>query len=116
MADTTTATTATGKARDLTGIKARGTATVLNKPGAVTLDDYPLLCYAPAQWGPGVRVASNGVEVAAVADALAGGRPAEAVASQFGVTPEEAAEAGRYASAAQLAATAPAPAKAPAKT
>ena len=42
------------------GVKAdlRGTATAGTGPD---LTGYPHLVYAPGQWGPGVRVASNGV-------------------------------------------------------
>lgn len=75
-----------------------GRATVLHKPGAVRLDAYPLLCYAPGQWGPGIRVASNGAEVADICAALAeSAGNAAAVADRFGVTADEVYQAARYA-------------------
>ena len=40
-----------------------GTAT----GGDMDLRAYPLLAYAPRQWGPGVRVASNGEDVTELA-------------------------------------------------
>lgn len=71
-------------------------ATVEHKPGALRLDLYPLLVYAPKQWGEGVRVASNGARATEIAETLAAAGPAEAVARHFGVTLEELGQAARY--------------------
>lgn len=75
-----------------------GSATVLHKPGAVRLDDYPLLVFAPIQWGQGVRTENNGTPVADIAVAFAevGGTYA-AMAERFGVTEDHVHQALKYA-------------------
>lgn len=82
-------------------LKVTGTATVLHKPGAVRLDGFPRLCYAPGQWGPGVRTEDNGTPVADIAAAFveASGN-ADAVAARFATTPDHVADAVKYAAAA----------------
>jgi uncharacterized protein (DUF433 family) len=78
-------------------VKVTGTATVLDKPGAVKLDGYPMLAYAPAQWGVGVRTENNGTPVSDIAIAAAETPDFQVLADRFGVTVEHVAEALRYA-------------------
>ena len=73
--------------------KLNGACTGGNGPD---LTGYPHLVYAPAQWGPGVRVASNGADVQRVAWATAD-YPIERVTDEYGVSFNEATEALRYA-------------------
>lgn len=80
-------------------IKITGTATVLHKPGAVKLDGFPLLAFAPSQHGPGIRTEDKGVPVADIATEYAVNPDAEAVAAKFGTTAAHVAEAIRYAAA-----------------
>jgi hypothetical protein len=82
----------------LRNLKVQGTVQVLNKPGAVKLDGFPRLAYAPGQWGPGVRTEDKGVPVAEIATAFAtaSGNPG-AVAKQFNTTEAHVMDAVRYA-------------------
>lgn len=78
-------------------IKVVGEATVLHKPGAKRLDKFPLLAYAPNQWGPGVRCESNGASVEEIAQAFALSPNIDAIAEKFSVTVEHAHQAVEYA-------------------
>jgi uncharacterized protein (DUF433 family) len=78
-------------------LKVKGTAEVLHKPGAVRLDAYPLLVYAPSQHGPGVRTEDKGVEVSAIVDDLALGLGVDAVAAKHGTTEAHVEDAVKYA-------------------
>lgn len=86
-------------------IKLTGDVECLHKPGAVRLDDYPHLVYAPEQHGRGIRLEDTGVAVADIAAAFAVTPSCEAVASQFNTTADHVAEAIRYAVAAGAAIT-----------
>lgn len=87
----------------LKSLKITGEISVLNKPGAVNLGNYPHLAYAPSQWGPGVRTENNGTPVADIALAFSTHPNAEAVAAQFGVTVDHVNDALRYAAAVKYA-------------
>ena len=79
-------------------VKVKGTVEVLHKPGAVKLDGFPGLCYAPGQWGPGIRTENNGTPVADIATAyseMSGNT--DAVAAKFGVTVDHVVDAVKYA-------------------
>jgi hypothetical protein len=69
---------------------------VIRREGAFNLDGFPLLAYAPAQHGPGVRVEDSGACVAAIHSAVSGGESPESVAGLLGTTPGHVAEACRY--------------------
>lgn len=69
----------------------------LHKPGAVRLDGYPRLVYAPAQHGREVRTEDHGVKVSDIVVAFAATPDPETVAAAFGTSPEHVAEAVRYA-------------------
>jgi hypothetical protein len=60
------------------------------------LTGYPHLVYAPAQWGEGVRVASNGAHADRIGSGVAE-HPLPHVALVSGVTLEEALDCYRYA-------------------
>jgi uncharacterized protein (DUF433 family) len=81
-------------------VKVSGDVAALHKPGAVRLDDYPRLVYAPGQHGPGIRTEDNGTPVEDVAGAVAETPDYAALAAKFQTTPEHVAEAVRYAVAA----------------
>ena len=70
---------------------------VTHKPGAVKLEDFPLLAYAPIQHGPGIRTEDNGTPVADLCNALAVNPDVEAVASKFGTTADHVRQAHDYA-------------------
>ena len=76
-------------------IKARGGCTAGSGPD---LTGYPHLTHAPAQWGDGVRIASNGAAVKHVAEHV-DELPITIVAGVFDITIEAAADAYRYAKA-----------------
>lgn len=78
----------------------------LHKPGAVRLDGHPLLCYAPARWGPEVRTEDHGVKVSDIVVRYAATPDPETVAAAFGTSPEHVAAAVRYAVACGAAAVA----------
>jgi hypothetical protein len=59
------------------------------------LTGYPHLVYAPAQWGEGVRIASNGAKASYVAVSVADG-PITRAAARHGVSLEEALDAFKY--------------------
>lgn len=80
-------------------LKISGTAEVLHKPGAVRLDAYPLLAYAPTQHGAGVRTEDKGVAVADIATEYAVNPSVDAVAEKFGTTPAHVVDALKYAEA-----------------
>jgi uncharacterized protein (DUF433 family) len=80
-------------------VKVKGEVSILHKPGAVKLDGYSLLAYAPGQYGPGVRTEDKGVPVADIATEFAVNPNAEAVAAKFGTTAAHVADAIRYAAA-----------------
>ena len=89
---------------DLKELKLNLRAEVTHKPGAVRLDGYPLLVYAPAQHGPGIRTEDNGTPVADIAVAAAETPDYNVLARKFKTTPEHVEQAIRYAYAAQQAA------------
>jgi hypothetical protein len=78
-------------------VKISGTATCLHKPGVELLAGYPLLVFAPLQYGPGIRTENNGTPVSAIVDELAMGLSYEAVAEKYGVSPAHIEDAVRYA-------------------
>jgi uncharacterized protein (DUF433 family) len=78
-------------------VKVVGEASVLHKPGAVRLDGYPLLAYAPSQHGPGIRTEDNGTPVADIVTELAVNPSVQAVAAKFNTTAAHVADAVRYA-------------------
>jgi hypothetical protein len=90
-------TQANGNNLEFPSIRFSGEATVLNKPGAVSLAGYPLLVYAPSQHGPGIRTEDNGTPVHDICVAFAEHPHPEAIAERFGTTPDHVAEAVRYA-------------------
>jgi hypothetical protein len=59
-------------------------------PGVLDLSRHPLLCHAPAQWGDGVRVASNGTPVADICRRARAEPDYARLAAEFGITPAEA--------------------------
>lgn len=80
-------------------LKISGTAEVLHKPGAVKLDGFPLLVYAPAQHGPGVRTEDVGASVADIATEYAVNPSVGAVAAKHGTTAAHVVDALKYAEA-----------------
>jgi hypothetical protein len=77
--------------------KSTGRATATHRPGAVRMDDYPLLAYGPAD-DPKVRVASNGkpvAEILAVRDQYPE-MPQAGLAAWHGLTEEELTEVLRW--------------------
>jgi uncharacterized protein (DUF433 family) len=80
-------------------LKISGTAEVLHKPGAVKLDGFPLLAYAPAQHGPGVRTEDVGASVADIATEYAVNPSVGAVAAKYGTTEAHVVDALKYAEA-----------------
>jgi hypothetical protein len=72
---------------------------VTAKPGAFKLDHvkYPLLVYAPLQWGPGIRTEDNGTLVHDIAVASSTVTDYDALARQFGTTGEHVRQAIAYA-------------------
>jgi hypothetical protein len=72
-------------------------ATVLHKPGAVLLTGYPLLVYAPNQYGTGIRTENNGTPVADIAAEVAVNPDYNTVAAKFGVTVDHVAQAVDFA-------------------
>ena len=89
----------------LEDVKVTGTAAVLHAPGAVRLDDYPHLVFAPLQHGPGIRTEDNGTAVADIAAAAAETPDYAALAARFRTTADHVADAIRYALAAGYAST-----------
>jgi hypothetical protein len=80
-------------------VKVKGEASVLHKPGAVRLDGYPRLVYAPGQHGPGIRLEDGGATVEDVIAAYRETPDAARVAAKLKTTPEHVADAVRYAAA-----------------
>lgn len=86
---------------------------VVHKPGAVRLDGYPLLVYAPLQdshnhpdfakphdptvHGPTIRVENNGTPVSVICQELAVNPDVEAVAAKYSTTAEHVRQAHDYA-------------------
>lgn len=85
---------------NLASLDLDGSARVLHKPGAVRLDDYPLLVYAPDQYGPGICTEDNGTPVADICHALAETPDLDALAERLGTTPAHVRQAVAYAHAA----------------
>lgn len=76
-----------GLSEEMQGIiRAAGSASVAHKPGAVRLDGYPLLTYAPKQWGEGVRTEDKGIPVLAVVSKFAELGSIDAAAEALGTT------------------------------
>jgi uncharacterized protein (DUF433 family) len=84
-------------------IKIVGTADCVARPGSVRLDEFPLLVFAPEQFGLGIRTEDKGVSVAQIAEAFAVNPNANAIAAQFATTVDHIADAIRYAIATALA-------------
>jgi hypothetical protein len=78
-------------------VKVQATANVLHKPGAVRLDGYPCLCFAPKQHGDGVRTEDNGTLVADIATAACETPDYEQLAKRFKTSPAHISDAIRYA-------------------
>lgn len=78
-------------------VKIQGAATALHKPGAVRLDGYPLLTYAPRQHGDRICTEDNGTPVEKIASAAAETPDYEALAKKFKTTPDHVSDAIRYA-------------------
>ncbi len=89
----------------LKSVKLTGNIACLHKPGAVRLDGYPHLVYAPIFHGPGIRTEDKGVKVEDIAAEFAVNPSYEGVAAKFGTTAEHVADAIRYAVAAGAATT-----------
>jgi hypothetical protein len=73
-----------------------GTADCVARPGSVRLDDYPLLTFAPEQYGKGIRTEDNGTTVAAIAEAFALNPNIYAIATQFATSVNHVADAIKY--------------------
>ncbi len=71
---------------------------VQHKPGAVRLDEYSLLVYAPNQHGPGVRTEDRGVRVSDIVAAFARLSDESKVAAELGTTAAHVDQALSYAS------------------
>jgi len=73
-----------------------GTAECVARPGSVSLDAYPLLTFAPEQYGKGIRTEDKGVSVAEIAEAFAVNPNIYAIATQFATTVNHVADAIKY--------------------
>ena len=83
---------------DLSHITITGQASVLHRPGAVRLDDYPHLVYAPEQYiGKGICTEDNGTSVADIANELAINPDIAAVVAKFATTEAHVRDAIQYA-------------------
>jgi len=82
---------------DLAKLKLKLGFAVTHKPGAVRLDAYPLLAYAPAQHGPGIRTEDKGIPVADIVAKVAELPSFDALAAHFGTTADHVAQALAYA-------------------
>ena len=82
-----------------------GTAECVARPGSISLDAYPLLTFAPEQYGKGIRIEDNGTTVAEIAEAFAVQPDAAAVAQKFATTADHDRQAIDYAVQAGLAST-----------
>jgi hypothetical protein len=78
-------------------VKVSGDVEVLHKPGAVKLDGYPLLTFAPLQHGAGIRTEDNGTPVSDIADAAAASPDLGTLAAKFGTSEAHVADALKYA-------------------
>lgn len=78
-------------------VKVSGDVEVLHKPGAVKLDGYPLLVFAPIEHGPGIRTEDNGTLVSDIATAAAESPDFGQLAAKFGTTEAHVADALKYA-------------------
>jgi hypothetical protein len=87
---------------DLESVKLAGSAEVLHRPGAVRLDEFPGLVFAPAQHGPGIRTEDSGASVEAICMAAAvateQGQDLDAIADRFRTSPEYVRQAIEYGS------------------
>jgi hypothetical protein len=77
-------------------IEVSALAAVTHKPGAVRLDGYPLLVYAPVQHGPGIRTEDNGTPVADIAVRASEVSDLAVLAAQFGTSAEHVRQAISY--------------------
>jgi len=73
---------------------------VLHKPGAVRLDEYPLLTYAPMEHGPGIRTEDNGTLVSDIVVEYEKIGDNEKVAQKFMTTKEHVQQAIQFAASA----------------
>lgn len=78
-------------------VKLSGDVEVLHKPGAVKLDGYPLLTFAPLQHGAGIRTEDNGTPVADIAVAAVQTPDLATLAAKFGTSAAHVADALKYA-------------------
>ena len=76
-----------------------GNASVLHAPGAVRLDAYPLLVYAPIQHGPAICTEDNQTPVENLAKAFAVNPLVDDVAALYQTTPAHVRQAIQYAQA-----------------
>jgi hypothetical protein len=83
----------------LQSIEIKGEATVLHAPGAVTLDAYPLLVYAPIHHGPAVCTEDNQTPVEEIVKAFAVNPNAVDVAALYHTTTHHVFQAIQYAQA-----------------
>jgi hypothetical protein len=83
----------------LDGLRLDALATVLHRPVAVKLKGFPLLVYAPTQYGEGVRTEDNGTPVEAIVAIAAESAVADpdALAGLFGTTRAHIKQALHYA-------------------
>ena len=70
---------------DLENITVDMVASVTHKPGAIQLGAFPLLVYAPAQHGPGIRL-DNGESVEEIFKAAKAGKTLADLSRQFKTT------------------------------
>ena len=71
-------------------------AEVTHKPGAVRLDGFPLLVYAPTQHGAGIRTEDHGIPVADIATKAAEVSDLAVLAAAFGTTVDHVSQAIEY--------------------
>jgi hypothetical protein len=84
-------------------IQITGTAECVARPNAIKLDAYPLLVFAPEQYGKGIRTEDNGTPVSDIAIAYSVNANAEAIAAQFATGVGHVLQAIQYAFATGLA-------------
>lgn len=69
----------------------------LHKPGVLRLDGYPLLVYAPKQWGQGIRTEDRGIMVSDIIVKLSEIPDYRKVATYFQTTEDHIRQAVQYA-------------------
>ena len=76
--------------------------TVTHQPGAIRLDGYPCLVYAPKQLGPGVRLNDTHMEVEEIYHVYLSGEPIPDPARQYQTDERHIHEAIAYARASRI--------------